>query len=80
MTASGYGVPLGDENVLRAPGSLGRLSVRLLVSAQVMISRLRGFEPHVGLCADSAEPARDSPSPLSLSAPPLLALSLSLSK
>ena len=36
------------------------------------------FKPHVGLCADSAEPASDSLSP-SLSAPPLLSLSLSLS-
>ena len=34
---------------------------------------VRGIEPHVGLCADSSEPAWDS---LSLSAP---ALSLSLS-
>ena len=38
---------------------------------------VRGFEPHIWLCAGSAEPAWDSPS---LSAPPLLALSLSLSK
>ena len=31
------------------------------------------FKPHVGLCADSAEPAWDSlPPSLSLSAPPLL--------
>ena len=37
-----------------------------------------GFEPHIRLSADSAEPAWDSLSP-SLSAPPLLALSLSLS-
>ena len=38
------------------------------------------FEPRVGLCADtwSLEPASDPVSP-SLSAPPLLALSLSLS-
>ena len=37
------------------------------------------FEPHVRLHADSAEPAWDSLSP-SLSAPPLLTLSVSLSK
>ena len=37
------------------------------------------FKLYVGLCADSAEPAWDSHSP-SLSAPPQLTLSLSLSK
>ena len=37
------------------------------------------FEPHVGLCAGSEESAWDFLSP-SLSAPPLLMLSLSLSK
>ena len=36
------------------------------------------FEPFIGLCADSVEPAWDSVS-RSLSAPPLLMLSLSLS-
>ena len=36
------------------------------------------MEPHIGLCADSAEPAWDSLSP-SLSAPPLLMLVLSRS-
>ena len=35
------------------------------------------FEPHIGLCADRAEPAWDSLSS-SLSAPPLLVLSLEL--
>ena len=40
---------------------------------------VREFEPHIGLCADSMEPAWDSLSP-SLAAPPLLVLSLSLSK
>ena len=41
---------------------------------------VHGFEPPVGLCADSSEPgpASDSVSP-SLSAHPLLAFSLSLS-
>ena len=39
------------------------------------------FEPRIGLWADSTEPAWDSLSPsLSLSAPPLLALSFSLPK
>ena len=37
---------------------------------------VREKEPHVGLCADGAEPAWDSPS---LSAPPLLMLAHSLS-
>ena len=40
---------------------------------------VRGFEPRVGLCADSSEPASDSVSP-SLSASALLALYLSLSE
>ena len=40
--------------------------------------RVLGVKPHVGLCADSLEPAWDSLSP-SLSAPPLLML-LSLSQ
>ena len=39
---------------------------------------VREFEPHHGLCADSAGSAWDSLCP-SLSAPPLLVLSLSLS-
>ena len=38
-----------------------------------------GIEPLIGLCTDSGEPAWDSLSP-SLPAPPLLTLSLSLSK
>ena len=41
---------------------------------------VHGFEPHVGLCADGAEPAWDSLSlslSLSLSAHPSLVLSLS---
>ena len=52
-----------------APGWLSRLSVKLLISAQVMISRFVGsIETRIGLCADSTEPAWDS-----------LSLSLSLS-
>ena len=39
---------------------------------------VRGFEPRVGLCADSVEPACDSPSPpLSLPLPLSLMLSIS---
>ena len=38
---------------------------------------VRGFEPHIGLCADSAGPAWDSPS---LSLPHSYALSLSQNK
>ena len=40
---------------------------------------VREFEPRIGLCADSAEPASGSLPP-SLSVPPLLAPFLSLSK
>ena len=50
---------------------------RLLILAQAIISWLAEFEPCIGLCADSMEPAWDSLSP-SLSSPPLLSLSLSL--
>ena len=64
---------------LGAPGWLTLLSVQLLVSAHVMISWLHGIKPRIGLCAGSAEPAWDSLSP-SLSTPPSLVLSLSLSK
>ena len=48
-----------------APGGLSWLSLGFLVLTQVMIS-VRELEPHVGLCADGAEPAWDSLS-LSLS-------------
>ena len=54
-------------------------SVKRPTSAQVMILQSREFEPRVGLCADSLDLASDSVSP-SLSAPPPLALGLSLSK
>ena len=60
-----------------APGWLSRLSNQLLVLAQVMNSWFVCLSPHVGLCADSTEPAWNSLFP-SLSAPPLLALSLCL--
>ena len=52
-------------------------SVKLLTSAQVMISQFMGSSPVLGpvLTAQSLEPASDSVSP-SLSAPPLLMLML----
>ena len=55
-------------------------SVKHLTSAQVVISRFMGSSPVLGsvLTAQSLEPASDSVSP-SLSAPPLLTLSLPLS-
>ena len=56
------------KNYTGTPGWLSRLSVRLLVSAQAMISLVRGLELRIGLCADSAEPGWDSVGP-SLSAP-----------
>ena len=56
-------------------------SVKRPTSAQVMISRFVGSSPASGsvLTARGLEPASDSVS-LSLSAPPLLVLCLSLSK
>ena len=55
--------------------------VKHLTSAQVMISQFVVLSPALGsvLTAQSLEPASDSVSP-SLSVPPLLALSLSLSQ
>ena len=55
-------------------------SVKHLTSAQVKISRSMSSSPALGsvLTAQSLEPASDSVSP-SLSAPPLLVFSLSLS-
>ena len=51
-----------------APMWLSRLSIQLLTAAQVMNLTVREFNPHVGLCADSAEPVWDSlPPSLSLS-------------
>ena len=64
---------------LGAPEQLNWLTIQLLTSVQVMIT-VQETVSHVRLCTDSIEPAWDSffPSlPLSLSAPPLLALSLS---
>ena len=84
----GYSIKECHERLLTAhvelknpgtPGWLSWLSIGLPVSAQVMISRLHGLEPHIRLCAGITEPGWDSLSP-SLSAPFPLMLSLSLSK
>ena len=66
-----------EASVLGVPGWLSRLSVRLLIFGSGHDLTVHGIKPRIGLCADSAEPARDSLFP-SLSAPPLLSLSLSL--
>ena len=65
----------------KAWGAWVAQSVERPTSAQVMISRSMGLSPASGslLTAQSLEPASDSVSP-SLSAPPLLVLSLSLKK
>ena len=60
--------PTAQKGISGEPAWLSWLSVRLLVSAQVMISWFVSSSP-LGLCADSTEPAWDSLSP-SLSAPP----------
>ena len=57
-------------------GWLSRLGIQPLVAVQVYDLMVRGFELYVGHCTDSMEPAWD-PLCLFLSAPPLLALSLS---
>ena len=46
----------------RAPGWLSQLTVQLLISAQVIISRVPEFEPCIRLCADSSQPTWDSTS------------------
>ena len=43
-----------------APGWLSWLGLRLWILAQVMISQFGEFEPRVGLCTDSIEPALGS--------------------
>ena len=70
-----------DVSFYGAPGWLSLLSQVHLTLAQVMISRFVGSSPVSGsvLIAQSLEPASDSVSP-SLSAPPLLVLSVPLSK
>ena len=58
-----YGKRVKTEHMRGAPGWLSRLSVRRLVSAQVMISRSRAFEPRDRLHTDVVEVAWDSLSP-----------------
>ena len=53
--------------------------IQFFISAQVMISPVHEFKPHVGLHADSAESVWDSVSP-SLFCPPHLVLSLKINK
>ena len=66
---------------------MGHLGVQLVEHLTLGFSSvhdltIREFEPHMGLCADGAEPAWDFSLPLSLSLPlpSLLSLSLSLSQ
>ena len=68
--------PVAKSAQSAAPGWLSRLRVRLLISAQVMISRLMRLRPVLGSVL--LAPAWDSLSP-SLSLPlPALALSLKI--
>ena len=55
-------------------------SVERPTSAQVMISQFMGFEPHIGLCADSSEPGACIRFCVSLSLCPSPAHALSLSQ
>ena len=85
MSPRGPGLEVGRREVRGlkwgrgGPGWLSRLGLPILVSARVHDLMVREFEPGVGLQTDIMEPAWDFLS-LSLSAPPLLNLSLSLSK
>ena len=56
----------------------GAPSIRLLISAQVMIS-VWEFEPRIGFCTDSAKPGWNPLAP-SLSAPAVFTCVLSLSR
>ena len=64
------------QKVSRVPGQLSRLSIRLLISAQVMIAEFLGPSPAQGSLLTSAEHAWDSLSPLS-ALPPLTLFLLS---
>ena len=72
-----FGSPFKEQKLR---GTWVAQSVKHVTSAQVMISRFVGSSPVSGsvLTAGSLEPALDSVSP-SLSVPPLLSLSFSLS-
>ena len=54
-----------------APGWLSQLSVQVLRSTPVVIFQFLRWSHRIGLCAEGAEPGRDSLPP-SLSAPPRL--------
>ena len=56
IQAVGQPGQLVRTDLVGAPGWLSGLSVRILISAQVMISTVRETETHVGLCTDSTEP------------------------
>ena len=73
-------VTYAHANCLKAAGVSGwlsQLSVRLLVSAQIMILWFVRSSPCIGLCAGSAEPTWGTLSP-SVSAPPPLVLCLEI--
>ena len=64
------------------PGWLSWLNGQLLISAQVMISWVHEFKPHIRLCTDNTELASDPLSPSLYALLPfahMLARSLSLS-
>ena len=65
--------------IVGAPGWLSQLGVQLLVPAQVMISRFISLSPHQAPCSQHRACLVFSLS-LSLSAPPLLFLSLKINK
>ena len=44
---------IGGIRKTGVPGWLSKFCVRFLISAQVVISQLCGFKPHIRLCADS---------------------------
>ena len=78
MSHDRLGTPPQLKKVPQPRGTWVAQSVKRLTLAQVMISQILSSSPGIGVCAEaqSLEPASDSVSP-SLSAPPLLMLSLS---
>ena len=73
MAVKNFSLPQG------APGWLSQLSIQLLVSAQVMISWLRGIKPHIRRPVLAVQSLLGILSPC-LSAPLPLVWSLFLSK
>ena len=70
------------DNLGHKKGALGRLGSSVGSASDFGSGHdltVRGFEPHVGLCADSSEPGAASDS-VSFSVSPPLTLCLSLSK